>query len=358
MARKAKNMVFYLIKRVLAIFPMLLVVLIITWLISQTLVEDAVLQNMAGFVDPLVVEEERIRLGLDKPVLLRLVIYLANFFKGEWGESYTIQPGMPVLKIISIILPRTIELVIIPTVIVPIIAVKLGIVSAKHKNKTEDNIVRSVAIIGRGLPVFWFAIVLQLLIGFSFRAFTQGEFFIPILNTNSSDYLLGYYPAPDGAFRTNFRIIDSFLFNDQGYLFDTLLHLVLPMVCMTIVSLSSVTRQTRSSMLEVLEQDYIRTARAKGVQENTVLNKHALRNALIPTSNFIIGGVARRLTGSLLIETSFNYTGFGYWMVQSIRSGDLAVINGLLVFSSIIILSGILVADIMYTIIDPRITYK
>jgi peptide/nickel transport system permease protein len=328
MARKAKNMVFYLIKRVLFIFPMLLLVLIVTWLISQTLVEEAILNNMAGLVNPLVVQEERERLGLDKPVLFRLAIYIANFFRGNWGESYTIQEGMPVLKIVAIILPKTIELVIIPTIIIPIIAVKLGIISAKNKNKTEDNIVRGVAILGRGLPVFWFAIVLQLFIGFSFRSFTQGEF------------------------------IDSFLYNDQQYLFDTLLHLVLPMICMTIVSLAAVTRQTRSSMLEVLEQDYIRTARAKGVQEDVVLNKHALRNAMIPTSNFIIGGVARRLTGSLLIETSFNYTGFGYWMVFAIRNGDLAVINGLLVFSSIIILSGILIADVMYTIIDPRITYK
>ncbi|MFW9941859.1 MAG: ABC transporter permease [Candidatus Thorarchaeota archaeon] len=358
MARKAKNMVFYLIKRVLFIIPMLLLVLIVTWLISQTLVEEAVLRNMSGLVDPLVVQEERIRLGLDKPVLLRLAIYLTNFFRGNWGESYTIQRGKPVLEIVAIILPRTIELVIIPTVIIPIIAVKLGIISAKNKDKTQDNIVRGVAILGRGLPVFWFAIVLQIFIGFTFMSFTQGEFYIPILKENSFDYPMGYYPAPDGAFRTNFRIIDSFLYNDQEFLFDTLLHLVLPMLCMTIVSLAAVTRQTRSSMLEVLEQDYIRTARAKGVQEDLVLNKHALRNAMIPTSNFIIGGVARRLTGSLLVETSFNYTGFGYWMVFSIRNGDLAVINGLLVFSSIIILSGILIADVMYTIIDPRITYK
>lgn len=357
MARKAKNMVFYLIKRVLFIIPMLLLVLIVTWLISQTLVEDAVLNNMAGYVDPIVVEAERKRLGLDKPVLYRLAIYFANFFRGNWGESYTISEGMPVLEIVGIILPRTIELVIIPTVIIPIVAVKFGVISAKHKNKTEDNIVRGVAIMGRGLPVFWFAIILQLFIGFYFRSFTQGEFYLPILQANSLDYI-GYYPAPEGAFRTNFRIIDSFLYNDQVYLFDTIIHLILPMLCMTIVSLAGITRQTRASMLEVIEQDYIRTARAKGVQEDVVLNKHALRNAMIPTSNFIIGGVARRLTGSLLIETCFNYTGFGYWMISAIRNGDLAVVNGLLVFSSIIILSGILIADVMYTVIDPRITYK
>jgi len=314
---------------------------------------------MTGAIDFEIIEAERARLGLDQPIYLRLLIYLGNIFRGDWGESYSIQEGTPVLDIISVILPKTIELVIIPAVIVPVIAVKLGVVSAKHKNKAKDSVVRGLAILGRGLPVFWFAIILQLTIGFYFMSFTQGEFYLPILHANSLD-LMGSknYPAPDGAFRTNFRIIDSFLYNDQGFLFDTILHVIVPMLCMTLVSLSAITRQTRSSMVEVLEQDYVRTARAKGVQEDDVLNKHALRNAMIPNSNFIIGGIARRLTGSLLVETAFNYTGYGYWMVLSIRRGDLAVLNGLLVFSSIIILSGILIADIMYTIIDPRITYR
>ena len=357
MARKAKNMILYLVKRILFIFPMLILVLIVTWLISQTLVDDAVIMNMAGFIDPAAIEAERARLGLDQPIAIRLLIYLRNFFTGDWGESYFIQEGKPVLEIIAVILPKTIEMVIIPAVIVPVIAIKLGVVSAKHKDKAKDSVVRGFAILGRGLPVFWFAIILQLIFGFYFVTFTQGEFYLPILQANSL-YYMGHYPAPDGAFRTNFRIIDSFLYNDQGFLFDTILHVILPMLCMTLVSLSAITRQTRSSMLEVLEQDYVRTARAKGVQEDDVLNKHVLRNALIPTSNFVIGGIARRLTGSLLVEVSFNYTGYGYWMVESIKRGDLAVISGLLVFSSIIILSSILIADIMYTIIDPRITYR
>ena len=111
-------------------------------------------------------------------------------------------------------------------------------------------------------------------------------------------------------------------------------------------------------MLEVMDQDYIRTARAKGVLEKDVINKHALRNALLPTSNLIIGGTASALLGSLFIEISFNYRGVGYYMVQAIFAGDYLVINGLLVFSIIIILTGTLVTDVMYTIIDPRIVYR
>jgi len=111
-------------------------------------------------------------------------------------------------------------------------------------------------------------------------------------------------------------------------------------------------------MLDVLDQDYIRTARAKGVQEKVVINKHALRNALIPTSNLIISGISSVLLGSLFIEVTFNYSGFGFWMLNSILQGDFLVINGLLVFSSLVVMAGTLLADVMYTIIDPRITYR
>jgi len=136
------------------------------------------------------------------------------------------------------------------------------------------------------------------------------------------------------------------------------MHIILPVGCMCLVSLAGVTRQTRSSMLDVLDQDYIRTARAKGVQEKVVVHKHALRNALIPTSNLIIGGFSSIFLGSLFIEITFNYTGYGFWMVNSIFQGDYLVINGLLVFSTLIIMGGTLLADIMYTVIDPRITYR
>ena len=135
------------------------------------------------------------------------------------------------------------------------------------------------------------------------------------------------------------------------------MHLFLPVFCMVFVSLSGVVRQTRSSMLDVLDQDYVRTARAKGVPEKKVINKHALRNAILPTSHMIIGGTAGALLGSLFVEMIFSYTGFGYYMLMAIWGGDYMVINGLLVFSAIIIISGTLVADVAYTIIDPRIIY-
>jgi peptide/nickel transport system permease protein len=147
------------------------------------------------------------------------------------------------------------------------------------------------------------------------------------------------------------------MINDQYLLQDTLMHMYLPAFCLVIVSLAGITRQTRASMLEVMQKDYVRTARAKGVPDKDVMNKHSLRNALIPASNGIVGTVIGLLTGSLFIEMSFNYTGLGYYTTQALLRGDYVVVSGMLVYSSIIVLIGILVADVLYTIIDPRIVY-
>jgi ABC-type dipeptide/oligopeptide/nickel transport system permease component len=335
--------------------PMLLFVLIVTFIITHMMFGDPVLNKLGILTDPQVLENERRRLGYDKPILVQLMIYLKNFFTGDWGTSYLVSEDEPVLNIIGQIFPKTIELVIIPIVIIPIIAVKLGVNSAKNRDNAKDTIIRGIGILGTCLPVFWLATMFQYLAGHFMPLYTYGELDLAIMFPNSPTF---EYPEPEWPFHTGFRVIDGFLFNNQALIQDTLLHLILPMSCMTIVSIAGITRQTRASMLEILEQDYIRTARAKGCIEETVINKHALRNALIPTSNLIIGGTAARLTGALFLEISFNYTGMGYNMVQAIQIGDFILINGILVFTSLIILSGTLIADVMYTIIDPRIIYR
>lgn len=335
--------------------PMLFIVLTFAWILSHMMAVSPITNKLGGLVDIDVIQAELERVGFYDPWYVQLGIYYKNFFTGNWGNSYVIREEYPVFKFILEIFPRTIELMIIPIVLSPIIAVKLGKSSATHKDKSKDIFIRALAIFGAGFPVFWIATLLQLSFGYYLDIFTIGNLDLPVVFANQPGLS---YPAPDGAFETGFRIIDSFIYNDQVYLWDTILHLFLPALCITFVSLASITRQTRSSMLDVLDQDYIRTARAKGVIEKDVINKHALRNALLPTSNLIIGGTATALLGSFFIEVTFTYKGFGYYMVESIFLGDYLVINGLLVFATIILLTGTLVADVMYTIIDPRITYR
>jgi ABC-type dipeptide/oligopeptide/nickel transport system permease component len=427
MVRKQTNMIKYIIKRILMIFPMLFAVLIVTFLLAQMMAVDPNMGLVNIRMEPEDFKRELERIGFYDPLYIKLWKYLVNFFKGDWGTSYLVMKGTPVLDMINAIWPKTIELMIIPIVIVPIIAVKLGVTSAKHKNKNKDIIIRFIAILGAGFPVFFVAKLLQMIF-FDLRTYTIGSVDIPLLYSNATSYI-GYNPASIippppvytlsfftvlifafvliillykrvikfkrrdhnrdkskhliyiiltssllitcsillvflinilflNSYGTGFRIIDGILYNDQQYLWDTISHLILPVICMCFTSLAEITRQTRSSMLDVMDQDYIRTARAKGVEEKTVLNKHALRNALIPTSNLIIGGTAGALLGSLFVEVAFNYTGLGYFTISAITNGDYYVIQGILVFSTIIILVGTLVADIMYTIIDPRITYN
>ena len=354
MARQAQNMIKYIIKRILIMIPMLFLVLIATFLLAQLMSVNPAVNKIGMVLDPEILEAELRRTGYYDPWYIKLGKYLTQFFLGDWGESYIVYPNKSVIELIALIVPRTIELMILPGVLVPILAVKLGVLSAKNKDKSKDVIIRFLAVIGAGFPVFWFATLLQRFVGIYLENFTYGGINLEPLFANTPGLL---YPAPEGAFKTGFRIIDSFLYNDQFYLWDTLLHLILPMISMVFVSLAGITRLTRSSMLDVLDQDFIRTARAKGVKEKDVINKHALRNALIPTSNLIIGGIPALFLGSLYIEVTFNYRGFGYYMVAAIFAGDYLVINGLLVFSIIIILSSTLIADVMYTIIDPRIIY-
>lgn len=355
MTRQARNMIKYVIKRILLMFPILLAVLIFTWILSHQMSINPELNKIPGtVVDRARYEAELRRSGFYDPWYVQLGIYLRRFFAGDWGESFVIAENTPVIELIAQIFPKTIELMLFSIIIVPIIAIKLGVTSAKSKDKPKDSLIRGIAIVGAGFPIFYIATLLQLFIGSELRTFTHEKFFIEVLLPNNP---ILNTPVPSGGSGTGFRLIDSILYNDQIYLWDTLVHLILPVICMIFVSLSSVTRQTRASMLSVLDQDYIRTARAKGVLEKDVINKHALRNAILPTSHLVIAGTAGALLGSLYVEVTFNYTGFGYTMLIAITSGDYLVINGLLVFSTIIIISGTLIADVAYTIIDPRILY-
>jgi len=353
MTRQARNMIKYILKRILLMIPILLAVLIFTWILSHAIDRNPYMSQLMTY-DAGVIERELRRVGWYDPWYVKLGLYLKNFFTGDWGEAYFIFPGEKVVDVIAMVFPKTLELMIISMIIVPIISIKLGVNSAKNKNKPKDILIRGTAILGAGLPIFYIASLVQIFVGIELRNFTYGEAFIPVVfaNNPSLDSLV-----PPGGPVTGFRIIDSILFNDPIYLFDSFTHLILPVFCMTFVSLAGITRQARSSMLEVLDQDYIRTARAKGVKEKDVINKHALRNSILPSTHLIIGGISASLLGSMFVEVTFNYKGMGYYFYSAIMRLDYLMINGFLVFSTLIIISGTLITDIVYTIIDPRIIY-
>lgn len=349
---KSKNMLMYITKRVLVMLVMVFFVLVATFFLTHLMQINPVLNKMSS--DPRVPYsiylEELERTGFEKPIFEKFLIFMSNFFQGNWGTSYIIADGVPVTTLISQVFPQTIELVIIPIILIPIISVKLGISSATHRNKWQDSVIRGVIMLGVCVPVFFLATLIQFFTSNVLSVYTYG---VINLETTSVNSINVYYTNR----LTGFRLIDAFLFNDQSLLQDSLLHLILPSISSIIVSLAGISRQTRASMLDVMRKDYVRTARAKGVAEKDVINKHTLRNALIPTSNEIVGLVAGLMLGSLFTELIFNYKGMGWYMYAAIRNGDYTVITGMIIINSIIILSGTLIADILYTVIDPRIVY-
>jgi ABC-type dipeptide/oligopeptide/nickel transport system permease component len=250
---------------------------------------------------------------------------------------------MPVWELIMLKLPRTADLAIFSILISAILGIKAGVISATHRNKPRDTIFRGISLVGVAVPVFFLGMLLQYTLAIA------NDFF------PATGYKTEYFPDP--PFVTGFRWIDA-LISGQLYLFtDYFYHLILPVFCLAFISLAGIVRQTRSSMLEVLEQDYIRTARAKGCKEKDVINNHAKKNAMIPTVTVIGLGFGGLLTGAVLTETTFGLAGLGQLLIDSIANSDYWVLNGLVFFFALVFIFINLITDVIYGVLDPRIRY-
>ncbi|MFW9950418.1 MAG: ABC transporter permease, partial [Candidatus Thorarchaeota archaeon] len=233
-------------------------------------------------------------------------------------------------------------------IIAAVIGIKTGVVSATHRNKPRDTFLRGLTLLGVALPVFFLGMLLQYTLGYQIRIDDQ-----PIFPTTGFKTV----SFTDPPFVTGFRWIDALISGDYYMITDYFYHLVLPVFCLSFISLAGIVRQTRSSMLEVLEQDYVRTARAKGCKEKDVINTHAKKNAMIPTVTVIGLGFGGLLTGAVLTETTFALEGIGQLLVRAIANSDYWVLNGLVFFFALVFIAVNLATDVIYGILDPRIRY-
>jgi peptide/nickel transport system permease protein len=220
---------------------------------------------------------------------------------------------------------------------------KTGIISATHRNKPRDTVIRGMALVGVSIPVFYLGVLLQWWLAYILNWFP------------ATGYKTRSYTNP--PFVTGFRWIDALISGELYFVTDYFYHLVLPIFCLAFITLAGITRQSRSSMLEVLEQDYIRTARAKGCREKDVIHIHAQRNSLIPTVTVIGLSFAGLLSGAVLTETTFNLNGIGKLMIDSIRESEYWILNALVFVITIIFVGINLAIDVIYALIDPRIRY-
>jgi len=337
------SMLKYIFKRFISLIPVLFGAITLTFILSRLMPGDPVIAHLP----PVWTEEDYLRqlhlLGLDRPIIEQYFRYLGDLFTGNWGKSVVIAKGMPVWDIVLERFFRTFDITIFAVFIAAAIGIKTGVISARHRNKAKDTIFRGIALIGVSIPVFWMGMLLQYFISIQLG-------WLPAVG-----YKTGGIGNPPVI--THFRIWDCLLTGNIHLLFDYLEHLILPVACLSFISLASITRQTRSSMLEVLEQDYVRTARAKGAKEKDVINTHARKNALIPTVTVIGLSFAGLLSGAVLTETTFNLKGMGELLIKAIVNTDYWVLNGIVFLTTITFLVVNLGVDILYGFIDPRIRY-
>lgn len=300
----------YIIKRLVSLLPVILGVTLIVFLIMQLAPGDPARLILGEMATQEQVDNLREEMGLNDNIIVRYINYMINFFRGDMGQSYV--KHVPVSQEIMTRFPNTVSLAVIAALLTVVLAVPLGIIAAVKQNTLTDNVISVVTLIGLSMPVFWLALLL--ILQFSLK--------------------LGWFPVSGSSSLNSY---------------------VLPAFCLAFVNMSTVARTTRSSMLETIRQDYVRTARAKGVARNDVINKHAFRNALIPTITVIGIQMSQLLGGSVLVETVFAWPGLGRLLVDSINSRDTPMVLGCIILLTIVFSILNLIIDLLYAVADPQI---
>ena len=278
---------------------------------------------------------------LDKPVLVQYGIYIGKVLHGDLGKSIITQA--PVLSEFSSLFPATVELAVCAILFALIIGIPAGIIAAVKRNSILDHGVMGVSLTGYSMPIFWWGLLLILLFSVQLD-----------LTPVSGRIAVQYFIEPV----TGFLLIDTLLAHDTGAFWSAASHLILPMIVLGTNPLAVIARMTRSAMLEVLGEDYIRTARAKGLSGFRIVAIHALRNALIPVITVIGLQVGVLFTGAILTETIFSWPGVGKWLIEAISRRDYPVLQGGMLLLGAVVMAVNLLVDLAYGIINPRIRHQ
>ncbi|MDN2568110.1 ABC transporter permease subunit [Aquibium sp. A9E412] len=285
-------------------------------------------------------EELQAVYGFDQPILVQFFTYLGDILTGDFGTS--IVTKRPVLEEFFALFPATLELSFCAIVLATVVGIPAGVIAAVKRGSWFDQSIMGTALVGYSMPIFWWGLLLIIL----FSGILQ---WTPV----SGRISLMYFFEPV----TGFMLIDSLLSGQDGAFRSALSHLVLPTVVLATIPLAVIARQTRSAMLEVMGEDYVRTARAKGLSPSRVIGLHALRNALIPVITTIGLQVGVLMAGAILTETIFSWPGIGKWMVDSVFKRDYAVVQGGLLLIAAIIMLVNLIVDVLYGLVNPRIRH-
>jgi dipeptide transport system permease protein len=335
------GMLRFFLTRLSLVVPTFIGITLLVFVLIRLIPGDPI-ETMAGErgIDPARLTQLRKDYGFDQPVLVQYGLYLSRLGHGDFGRS--IVTHEPVISEFQTLFPATIELSVCAILFALCLGLPAGIIAAVRRNSIFDHGVMGISLTGYSMPIFWWGLLLILL-------FSVQLGWTPV----SGRIAVQYYIEPV----TGFLLIDTLLAGDVGAFRSALSHLVLPMIVLGTVPLAVIARMTRSAMLEVLGEDYIRTARAKGLPPLRVIAIHALRNALIPVVTVIGLQVGVLFTGAILTETIFSWPGVGKWLIDGISRRDYPVLQGgTLLIGAIVMIVNLLV-DVTYGLINPRIRY-
>ena len=355
----------FLLRRLLLIFPVLLGILIVTFVITRSVPGDPCSVMLGERATKSACDAYSARFGLDKSIPEQFVIYVGNLAQGDFGTS--LKDKRPITTVIAERVPMTMELTLFAMVFATTIGITLGIISALNRNSFIDTFTMVGANIGVSMPVFW----LGLLLAFFFAITLKGTpFTLPpsgrmTAGISMTNLVKAWGITEKTGFRvfivqliSNSAILNGLITGNFKLLGDAIKHLILPAVAVGTISLAVIARMTRSALLEVLGQDYIRTAKAKGLRHLLVIRKHALRNALIPIVTIIGIQTGGLLSGAVLTETIFSLPGVGSRMVEAILGRDYPVVQGFSVVIAFIFVITNLIVDVSYAYLDPRVRLK
>ena len=330
----------YLLGRIIATIPVVLLITMLVFLLIHAAPgdpADLLLSEEASTAD---IAEARHRWGLDQPIYIQYGRFLANIASGDFGISFKYSD--PVISLIGERLPATIELAIASMLIALIVGIPLGVWAGAKPNSWADNLGSVVGFFGISMPSFWLGIMLILVISGYFN-------WLPSSGRSTYGVAKGY--------DTGFYVLQSLLSGNMKAVCDGIKYIIMPAIALGTGMMGLVMRVTRSSVLEIMSEDFVRTARAKGLGENTVLWRHVLRNALVPVITVVGLELGTLLSGSIIVETVFAWPGSGSLLITAIQSRDYPLITGTVLTYTIAFVVINFAIDFLYALIDPRIRF-
>jgi len=353
----------YIIQRILTAIPVMIGVLIVAFVLARIIPGDPCKAILGEKATAEVCEKFKRDKGLDKPIPVQFLVYIGDLSQGDFGDS--IRFGRPIMKILIERLPTTLELGIAGLLIATVVGIPLGIISAIRHNSTTDVATMVGANIGVSMPVFWLGLMLAYVFALLLK---DTPFWLPPSGRLSAGVVAvpfyevyGLAPEEGTAvfnvmeFIANMFILNSVITLDFEVLNDAVRHLILPALALATIPMAIIARMTRSSMLQVIGLDYVRTARAKGLAGRRVIMSHAFRNALLPIVTIIGLQMGIVFSGAILTETIYSVAGVGRTMFEAITARDFPIIQGFTIVIAAAFIFINLVVDLTYGFLDPRI---